>query len=338
MSAVASAALAAEAGSLRRWSRWLPTIALATAWPLLAAAVLGEVAATYAVQVAIAVIAVAGLHVLVHWSGQVSLAHAALLGVGAFATARANADAALPLPLSILAGVAAATAVSLMLGIPALRITGFALAVVTLAFGVAASRWLFVQHWLVPQVSGVPLRSHTLFGLDVTRSRSLIVPFGLAASGVVAATAVIGASALGRRLRLSAHDEEVAASYGIDVPEHKLFAFAYAGACAGLAGALVDVSIGRVGPGAFTSQRSVLLLAAVLLGGAGSVAGTVAAATAFTLVPLVPGAARYLDLLAPLFILLTVTVSPAGINGLTASLRLRNGHARQSHVQLEDRA
>jgi ABC-type branched-subunit amino acid transport system permease subunit len=309
------------AGTLRRWARWTPLAGVGVVWPFVGGAVLGEVGATYAVQVVIAVIAVAGLHVLVHWSSQVSLAHAALLGVGAFVTARANADAGLPLPLAILTGVAGAVVVSLFLGVPALRIKGFALALVTLAFGVAASRWLFVQHWLVPQVSGLPLRSQTMLGLDVTRSRALILPYGLLATGVVLATALIGNSALGRRMRMSAHDEEVAASYGIDVAAHKLFAFVFAGGCAGLAGALTDVSIGRVGPGAFTSQRSVLLLSAVLLGGAGSVAGSVLAAASFTLLPLVPGAGRYLDLIAPLSILLIVTVSPAGINGLTRTAR-----------------
>lgn len=336
MTALAVSPAVVDGTTAVRWSRWVPAAAAGLVWPLLAAAFLSEVGATYAVQVATVVIAASGLHVLVHWAGQVSLAHASLLGVGAFVTARANTDFAFSLPLSILAGVVGAMLVSLVLGVPALRIKGLALAVVTLAFGVAASRWLFVQHWLVPQVSGIPLRSPTLFGLDVTRSRALIVPFGLAASGVVAATVAIGGSALGRRLRMAAHDEQVAASYGIDVAAHKLFAFVLAGGCAGLAGALIDVSIGRVGPGAFTAQRSVLLLSAVLLGGSGPVFGTVAAATGFTLLPVVPGSARYLELLAPLSILLIVTVSPSGINGLITSLRGRFRTGLRMHTTPEE--
>ena len=294
--------------------------------PFVCARAFSEFTDTVLVQVVIAAITVAGLHLLVHWTGQISLAQISLMGVGAMVTARANADFAVPLPLAILVGVAGAVIASLAIGLPALRIRGFALAIVTLAFAFAANRWLFLQTWLSPLASGVPVADHRLLGFDITQSRQLIIPLGLACTGVVALTTRLGASAVGRSLRMVARDEEVAAANGIGVAAHKLFAFLYAGACAGLAGAFMVVSIGRVGAGAFPVTRSVLYLAAVLFGGPGPLVGPLQAAAGFAAFPvLFRSLGRYVDLIGPLSILLVVTVSPDGINGLAHMLETAIG-------------
>lgn len=306
-----------------RSSRWLHRLALAVALavPVLCSRLLSEFANTVVVQMAIAVVAVAGLHMLVHWAGQISLAHVALMGVGAFVTARANADFAVPLPLAILLGMAGAVVASLAIGLPALRIRGLALAITTLAFAFAASRWLFVQPWLVPQISGIPLRDSTLFGFDITRSSELVIPVGVVCVAVVALTHRLGSTTIGRCLRMVAHDEEVASAYGIGVPAHKLMAFCYAAACAGLAGAFTVISIGRVGPQAFPVGKAILYLSAVLLGGPGPVFASLRAAAGFAAFPvLFRGLGRFIDLIGPLSILAVVIASPAGLNGLNRSL------------------
>jgi branched-chain amino acid transport system permease protein len=302
--------------------------------PFICARALSEFTDTVLVQVMIAAIAVAGLHLLVHWTGQISLAQVAFMGVGAMVTARANADFGIPLPLAILVGVAGAVVASLAIGLPALRIRGFALAIITLAFGFAATRWLFLRPWLVPLAAGLPIHDRQLFGFDVTQSRQLIIPIGIIGVGVIALTTRLGASAVGRSLRMVARDEEVAAAYGIRVAAHKLFAFLYAGACAGLAGAFTVISIGRVGPGAFPVSRSVLFLGAVLFGGPGPLVGPLQAAAGFAAFPvLFRSLGRYVDLIGPLSILLVVTVSPAGINGvahMTETAIARRLHRRKA--------
>jgi len=298
--------------------------------PFICARVLSEFTNTVLVQVVIGAITVAGLHLLVHWTGQISLAQVSLMGVGALVTARANADFSVPLPLAILLGVAGAVVASLGIGLPALRIRGFALAIVTLAFAFATNRWLFLQTWLAPQASGLPIADHRLFGFDITQSRQLIIPFGLVAVGVVALTTRLGSSPLGRSLRMVARDEEVAAAYGIGVRSHKLFAFLFSAACAGLAGAFTVVSIGRVGPGAFPVSHSVLYLGAVLFGGPGPLVGPIQAAAGFAAFPvLFRGLGRFVDLIGPLSILLVVTVSPNGINGVAHMLE--TALARRHH-------
>ena len=305
--------------------------AIALALPFLCAWQLSEFGNTVVVQMAIGILIASGLHVLVHWAGQISLAQVALMGVGAFVTARANADFGVPLPLAIVLGMAGAVVASLAIGLPALRIRGLALAIITLAFAYAASRWLFVQPWLVPQVSGIPLRDGRLFGFDITQSRQLVIPIGLATIAVVAITHHLGQSALGRSLRLVAHDEEVAAATGISVPAHKLLAFSYAAACAGLAGAFTVISIGRVGPQAFPVGKAVLYLSAVLLGGPGPVFASLRAAAGFAAFPVwFRGLGHYIDLVGPLAILGVVIASPAGLNGLDQKLHHALRRRRQA--------
>jgi branched-chain amino acid transport system permease protein len=306
-------------------------VVIPLALPFLCAWRLSEFGNTVVVQMAIGILIAAGLHVLVHWAGQISLAQVALMGVGAFVTARANADFGIPLPLAVVLGMAGAVVASLAIGLPALRIRGLALAIITLAFAFAASRWLFVQPWLVPQVSGIPLKDGRFFGFDITQSRQLVIPVGLVTVAVVAITHHLGQSALGRSLRLVAHDEEVAAATGISVPAHKLLAFSYAAACAGLAGAFTVISIGRVGPQAFPVQKAVLYLSAVLLGGPGPVFASLRAAAGFAAFPVwFRGLGHYIDLIGPLAILGVVIASPAGLNGLDQ--RLHQALTRRRHA------
>jgi branched-chain amino acid transport system permease protein len=157
---------------------------------------------------------------------------------------------------------------------------------------------------------------------------------------VVALTQRLGTSSIGRSLRMVAHDEEVASAYGIGVPAHKLLAFCYAGACAGLAGAFTVISIGRVGPPAFPVNRAVLYLSAVLLGGPGPVFASLRAAAGFAAFPvLFRSLGRFIDLIGPLAILAVVIASPAGLNGLDRSLhdalskRRRHRAARRTDPQ-----
>lgn len=298
------------------------------------ARVFGEYGNTIVVNAAIAMLAVAGLHMLVHWAGQISIAQVAFMGVGAFVTTRANTALHVPLLVAILCGVAAAVVASLAIGLPALRIRGLALAITTLAFSFAASQWLFLQPWLVPQVSGVALEDQSLLGFDITQSRELVIPVGIVTVAVLALTSVIGTSALGRSLRMVAHDEEVAFSYGISVAAQKLIAFLYAGGCAGLAGAFTTLSIGRVGPPAFPVGRSIVFLSSVLLGGPGAIWGSMQAAAGLAVIPFVAvGLGQYVDLLGALGILAVVVVSPAGLNGLSHQLQHLIGSRLNEHKE-----
>lgn len=311
-----------EEGLTRSGERRRPALrtvgfAALVALGLLVTRSMGEYGNSVVVSACITVIVVAGLHVLVQWAGQVSLSQVAFVAVGAFVTARANTDFGAPLSLALVAGVLGAVVATAVVGVPALRLSGFALAIATLSFGVAADRWLFIQPWLVPVSTGIPLDDRTLLGFELRSSREFVVPVLVLTALVLALTVRLGASALGRGMRVVAEDEEVAASYGLSVNGHKLVAFCFAGACAGLAGGLTVMSIGRVGPAVFPASRSILYVSAVLLGGRGSVAGSIAAAATLGAFPILAGdLGHYVEVIGPLGILLVIRTSPDGLNGL----------------------
>lgn len=290
----------------------------------------GEYGNSVVVAAGIAMIVATGLHVLVQWAGQISLGQIAFVGIGAFVTAGLDSRAGVPLPLAMVAGVAAATLASVAVGLPALRIRGFPLAITTLAFGFAAERWLFRQAWLSGESTGVGIDSRSLFGFEVQSSRELVIPVTVLVIAVVALAARIGSSAVGRGLRMMAADEQVAASYGVNVGLYKFSAFLFAGGCAGLAGCIWVLSLGRVGSAGFSPSLSILYVAAVLLGGPGPVTGSLAPAAGLAVFPILAGGlGKYTALIGPLAILVNVTTLPGGVNELNR--RIHDGIVRVLH-------
>ena len=291
---------------------WVPLGGLVVAAPL----ALSDYGNSILVAAAVYVIAGCGLHVLVHWTGQISLSHAAFVGIGAFGTATLNQSHGVALPLALVGGVLAATLAAGIVGLPALRIRGFELAIVTMAAGFAADRWLFLQSWLVGDFQVRNLEERSLFGFDVERPSELAIPVCFVMVVVLFATTRLGRSSLGRGLRVVAADERVAATYGINVGIHKFFGFLYAGACAGAAGAVYCLGHSRgLGTEEFSPALSILLLSMVLVGGTGSVTGSVVAAAGVGALPVVfGGLGRWLGLVAPLGLLLTVWQFQGGLN------------------------
>jgi branched-chain amino acid transport system permease protein len=164
---------------------------------------------------AIPVLVACGLHVLVHWTGQVSLAQAAFVGVGAFATAALNANHQIPLPLAMFGGVVAAAVAAALIGLPALRLRGLVLAITTFAFGFAADRWLFGQEWLAGGSVGLGLHDRSLLGFDLGTSTSIVVPVLVLTFAGIMMTLWLGDSRIADGLRMVAADEEVASAYGV---------------------------------------------------------------------------------------------------------------------------
>lgn len=143
---------------------------LITGIALLITRMFGEYGNSIVVAACIAVIVVTGLHVLVHWAGQVSLGQVVFVAIGAFVTARFNVDFGAPLALAVLAGVGGSIVASAIVGLPALRVRGFALAIVTFALGLAAESWLYLQPWLLPSSTGEPLRATRLVSFSIADS------------------------------------------------------------------------------------------------------------------------------------------------------------------------
>lgn len=295
--------------------RWVA--AGATILLLLLPAFMGEFGTLVLATGAITVTAALGLHILTHWAGQISLGHVAFVALGAFATADLAAKAALPFWLAILAGALITIVGTVVIGLPALRIRGFYIAIVTLSFGLAADRWLFRQERLSGGSSGVRVPKATLPGITFASSRSTYYIVMLAMIAMIVLARKIGRTKAGRAFLAIRADEDVAAAWGINVAAYKLLAFAVAGGFAAVAGGLQAYSLGIVGPQTFPVTMSIQFVAIVVIGGPGVIWGSVGAAALFGMLPsLQSGLGKFSTVTGAVGILMVITRYPGGLNEL----------------------
>jgi branched-chain amino acid transport system permease protein len=230
-------------------------------------------AGTYAAIYAVAAI---GLSVLLGNVNQISIGQAGFFGIGAYAVAWGSTTWNLPptllWPLSALLGVTVAALVGLALGFIALRFTGHYLAMATLAFGLIC---VGVFHESAPLggaigIQNVPypqLGSLTISGYPAYWFAWII------ALGAALLTLNVLHGRTGRAFETIRNDELAAEVLGIPTRRYKILAFAYAGALAGLGGAIYAAFLGIVVPDAVSVSLSVSLLLMVVLGGSGGVCG-----------------------------------------------------------------
>src|SRR5690349_2639456 len=224
------------------------------------------------------------LMVLVGYTGLVSLGHAAFLGIGAYAHAYFIMHGA-PWIVAVIMAVIITTACGLIVGLPALRMTGIYLAIATLAFAVIIqevfSRWESVTHGF----AGMPVSMPTIFGFSFDGDRSfyylclffLVLSLWLTRNLLRAPTG---------RAWIAIRDSEIAAqSMGVNLAIYKSFAFAYSAALMGLAGALFAHKIAYLAPDIFTILLSIQFLLLVIIGGLGSLHGAVFGAIFVALLP-----------------------------------------------------
>lgn len=271
----------------------------------------------------ISVIFALSLNLITGFCGQISLGHAAFLGIGAYTSAmlcKAGVPFFATLPVSmLLAGV-----VGLVVGLASLRVRDDFLAITTM--GVV---FLFVgvvrqQEWLGGEmgISGIP-------GSGLDRLGFMWLALGLAA--VVAAFCIyIQKSWMGRVFNGVAEDEDTMRVLGIDVPRYKLAAFAMGTAIAGLAGALYGQHFKYIGPESFGFIESITVLSMVVFGGIGSVPGVIFGAAVLSALPAwfqVIGDYKLLVYGGVLFLMMRF--SPGGVAGMVrALLRRRSGRGQ----------
>jgi ABC-type branched-subunit amino acid transport system ATPase component/ABC-type branched-subunit amino acid transport system permease subunit len=193
--------------------------------------------------------------------------------------------AGIPFPVAPVLAACVAAAVGVVVGVPALRIRGAQLAVVTLAAAVALEQLVFRNPKLTG-TGGSLIPDASLFGLDLGSRKGTDIarlPFGLLVLAVLAGSALVVSnlirSATGRRLLAVRSNERAAAAVGIDVASNKLLAFAIASFLAGLGGAFIGYSRGQLSAESFSTLVGLSFLAFAYLGGITSVAGALVAGT-----------------------------------------------------------
>ena len=230
-----------------------------------------------------------GLNLLTGYAGQLSLGSAAFMAVGAFATYNLQVRLGWPLPLCLFAGGLLAALVSLLFGLPSLRIRGFYLIVSSLAaqFFIlwALTRFDWFSHGNASGVISAP--PLVLLGQDfgAPLGRYLATLVVVLVAFAFAARLVHGE--LGRTWMAVRDRETAAAVMGLSVVRAKLLAFAFSGFYLGIAGALWAFTyLGTVEPNGFDLSRSFQILFIVILGGLGSLAGSLYGAAFIVLFPL----------------------------------------------------
>jgi len=213
-----------------------------------------------------------GLMLLAGFTGQISIGHAAFLGVGAYTQAVLAAQG-WPLPASMAVAAALSAAVGVVVGLPALRIKGVYLGIATLAFGFIVEEVLARWESVTGGNAGMSVGSADVFGWKADTDMSFY--FICLACTVLATLGVLNLlrSPIGRAF-IAIRDSEISAqSMGIRLAHYKTLAFALSAALAGIAGALYAHKIRFLSPDQFGFVQSVDLLLLVVIGGLGSVHG-----------------------------------------------------------------
>jgi branched-chain amino acid transport system permease protein len=221
-----------------------------------------------------AIVAVS-LVVLTGWVGQISLGQWAIAGFGGAATSVLVGRHGVDLFVSLLAGMVVAALVSLVIGIPALRISGPFLAVTTLAFAVTARFFLLEDRYL-PWFIQERVQRPVLFGRLPIENEWQFYYFALAA--LVFAIVVarnLRNSRTGRAMIAVRDNEPAALSTSVNVPLVKLTAFAISGAIAGLAGGMYVLASNGLSTDSFGPEVSLRLFTMVVIGGLGSLPGAI---------------------------------------------------------------
>ncbi|MHB1787218.1 MAG: branched-chain amino acid ABC transporter permease, partial [Acidimicrobiales bacterium] len=231
-------------------------------------------------------LAAMSLNLLLGYAGQISLGHAGLVGLGAFVAGTVASRLPLPFPVALVAAAAAAAAVALLVGIPALRLSGLYLAIVTVLFALAMQYTVFPSSLLSSGSSGVavPIR---LWGHHYLTDYAWLAVISLVVLvGVWLIDDNIVRTSVGRAFKAIRDNEAAAQSFGIDVTRYKLLAFSVSGAMAGLAGGLYGQAIGHVDSNMFDLLSwSLPLVIIVIVGGAGHRLAVVIVGVFYTILP-----------------------------------------------------
>lgn len=278
---------------------------------------------------------VLGLALLFGHAGQVSMGHAAFMGLGAY-TCALMSKAELPWVLGFVAAGAVAALGGLLLALPSLRLKGHYLAMATLGFGELMTLAFVEAEPVTGGVDGLTGIPFPSFGTLELREPSMLYWL---VWGTVALAFILSRNMTllgpGKAMRALHGSETGAVASGVDVVGVKVRVFVISAVYAGLAGALYASVVGFISPSLFTLGASVTFLAMGVIGGTGSLAGPLIAASLLTLLQyldaLVPGISREAGQLVQSYqadvygmaIIVVVVLSPAGIAG---TLRRVGGH------------
>lgn len=266
-------------------------------------------------------IAVMGLDVLMGFAGQVSLGHAAFVGIGGYVAGIASVRFGLSPPLGLLLGLAVSLACAAILSALTVRLRGHYMALATLAFGLLVDSLAVGLGNLTGGPSGLTQIPHfALFGYVFADGRANYYLVWAVAIVIFALLANLLRSDFGRALRAIRTDQTAALALGIDVPRYKLYAFLISAACASLAGSLYAYYFQFLSPEMVSTPRSLEYVTMLVIGGEGSLAGPLLGVLLIVLLPTaIQPLAQAKTLFAGVVLVGSLLFLPSGIFGALAA-------------------
>jgi branched-chain amino acid transport system permease protein len=229
---------------------------------------------------------VVGLNLLLGYAGQISLGHAAFFGLGAYTSGILTATYGVNPWLALVAGLIVSGTAAYLIGIPALKLKGYYLAMATLGFGIIIYIFLNEAQGLTGGPSGLHgIPSLALGGFVLNTPRRLYLLIWILLGLILALSANLMNSRTGRAIR-ALHDSETGAeSLGIDTFRMKLKIFVWSALYASLAGSLYAHTLNFIAPSSFGFMFSIKLVTMVVLGGMASIWGSLLGAGVLTVLP-----------------------------------------------------
>ena len=225
-----------------------------------------------------------GLDVSVGYLGQVNLAQAAFLGLGAYTAALCITRLDWGMPLATLAAIAVCVLLGALLALPSLRLEGPQFALATLSFTALSATALNELEWLTGGAQGLSLTRPPLFGQTLTAPRFYWLCLALLAVVWVAMRNLL-ASQWGRAFEALRDSPIATDAMGVGTYRHKVAGFALGSGLGGLAGALYGLNFQYLQPQSFVYELTVILLLGVILGGRKSLWGAFVGASLVALLP-----------------------------------------------------
>ncbi|MDG1198732.1 MAG: branched-chain amino acid ABC transporter permease [Actinomycetota bacterium] len=238
-------------------------------------------------QVIIAVLAVLGVNIATGYGGMISLGHGVFVGIGAFATGYFVDEMSFPWILAICMGIVTASLSGALVGIPALRIKGIHLALLTLCMAIVFQPLSKRFPAFTGGVSGkaIEARFEAPLWFGDSRMASAVYRYVFCILVVLFALGLtwnLVNSRAGRAMRALRDNDTAAAIYGVNLVRTRVITFSISAGLAGLAGALQVVLVPYVSQANYTVQESLVVYATAVIGGLGSIWGSVLGVVART--------------------------------------------------------
>jgi branched-chain amino acid transport system permease protein len=263
-----------------------------------------------------------GLDIVVGYTGQVSLGHAGLFGIGAYVSGVLVFKLGAPFWLAIPASVVGAALFGAILALPALRVTGPYLAMVTLAFGTIIQILINEMTFLTEGPMGIKITKPVVFGAKLDEVQYYYMVAALMVVSLIVVHRILKSN-LGRAFE-ALRDSPIASDcMGVSVYRYKVYAFIISAGFAGLAGSLYAYSEEYINPSSYTFELTILFLLAVIMGGRKTRSGALIGALIVVMLP---------SLLADIELFRKIAVAAAVLGVIGAALAIARQRATPRSV------